>query len=308
MLWRMACKMFDLIPVIIEDYRQYLKLERGLSENSLEAYISDLMAFARVVKGKDLRKITPADINSYFLSLSRRGNKPATLARKISSLKGFYAYLKENQQIKENPALAYNAPRIARYHPDYLSPKEILGIIEAIDVNSKTYYRDKAIIELLYGSGLRLSELINLKISDMELEAGFLRILGKGNKQRLVPVGEYTKQALNAYLEKERKLNPGVIQELVFVNRTGSKYSRVGLWKIIKKLVLHAGLTKKVTPHTFRHSFATHLLEGGASLRVVQEMLGHADITTTEIYTKIDRDYIIAEHKKYHPRELGEHN
>ncbi|MDD3732084.1 MAG: site-specific tyrosine recombinase XerD [candidate division Zixibacteria bacterium] len=298
----------DSVPVIIEDYRQHLKLERGLSENSLEAYIRDLMAFARVVKGKDLRKITPVDINSYFLSLSRKGSKPATLARKISSLKGFYAYLKENHQIKENPALAYNAPRIARYHPDYLSPKEILGIIEAIDVKSKTCCRDKAIIELLYGSGLRLSELINLKISDLELEAGFLRVLGKGNKQRLVPVGEYTKQALNAYFETGRQLNPGVIQELVFVNRTGSKFSRVGLWKIIKKLVLQAGLTKKVTPHTFRHSFATHLLEGGASLRVVQEMLGHADITTTEIYTKIDRDYIIAEHKKYHPRELGEHN
>ena len=296
--------MNDTFRFLLDDYRQHLKLERGLSDNSLNAYIGDLAAFAETVGGKSPLKINPADISGYFMSLTRKGQKPATLARKIASIKGFFAYLKDNNRIKENPALVYAAPKISRYHPDYLSPGEIANIIEAISPESKTYLRDKAIIELLYGSGLRLSELINLKISDMELEAGFLRILGKGNKQRLVPVGEYAQKTVTSYLETRKE--PQVKdKDYLLLNRFGRKFSRVGLWKIIKKIVLQAGLAKKVTPHTFRHSFATHLIEGGADLRIVQEMLGHADISTTEIYTKIDRDYIIAEHRKYHPRELG---
>ncbi|MBN1212677.1 MAG: tyrosine recombinase XerD [candidate division Zixibacteria bacterium] len=296
--------MDDTFRYLLDDYRQHLKLERGLSENSLNAYIADLAAFANTVKGKSPLKISPVDISGYFMSLTRKGQKPATLARKIASIKGFFAYLKENNRIKENPALVYAAPKIARYHPDYLSATEIASIIEAIEPDSASYLRDKTIIEFLYGSGLRLSELINLKISDMELEAGFLRILGKGNKQRLVPVGEYAKKTVTSYLETRKEPHIKDMDYLL-LNRFSRKFSRVGLWKIIKKIVLRAGISKKVTPHTFRHSFATHLIEGGADLRIVQEMLGHADISTTEIYTKIDRDYIIAEHRKYHPRELG---
>ena len=296
--------MHETFKYLLDDYRQHLKLERGLSENSLNAYIGDLATFADTVKEKSPLNISPSDISGYFIGLTRKGQKPATLARKIASIKGFFSYLKDLGRIRENPALAYAAPKISRYHPDYLSPGEIASIIEAIKPDSSSYLRDRAIIELLYGSGLRLSELINLKISDMELEAGFMRVLGKGNKQRLVPVGEYAKNTVSSYLEtrKEAQIKD---KDYLLTNRFGRKFSRVGLWKIIKKSVLQAGISKKVTPHTFRHSFATHLIEGGADLRIVQEMLGHADISTTEIYTKIDRDYIIAEHRKYHPRELG---
>jgi len=289
----------------IDDFLQYLKLERGLAENSIKAYASDLAEFAEHCRCRDPLKVAALNINEYFSSLNRKGQRPTTLARKISSLKSFFAYLKDNGRVKENPALAYSAPKISRYHPDYLSPAEIKGIIEAVRPEDKGSKRNKSIIELLYGSGLRLSELINLKIADIEFEAGFLRILGKGNKQRLVPLGDFANKAVSDYLATRKEPKTGGDSEFVFLNRFGHKFSRVGLWKIIKNLVAKAGIVKKVTPHTFRHSFATHLIEGGADLRMVQEMLGHADISTTEIYTKIDRDYIIAEHKKYHPRELG---
>ncbi len=289
----------------LEDFIQHLQLERGLSNNTVAAYRSDIADFAKTCKVQDPRLVTPRIITDYFGLLTRMGRKPATLARKISSIKHFFSYLKDDAIVVENPARAYSAPRISRYHPDYLSPREIERIIKAVDPESKEADRDRAIIELLYGSGLRLSELLNLKLADVEFEAGFLRITGKGNKQRLVPLGGYAREALTQYLERRKTIHPGRNITCIFVNRTGKRFSRVGLWKIIKRLVLRADITKRVTPHTFRHSFATHLLEGGADLRIVQEMLGHADISTTEIYTRIDRDYIIAEHKKYHPREMA---
>ncbi|MFZ5979473.1 MAG: site-specific tyrosine recombinase XerD [Candidatus Zixiibacteriota bacterium] len=297
--------MEKVFKVFFDDFLQYLKLERGLAVNSIKAYASDLNEFAEQSSCRDPLKVTALNINEYFSSLNWKGQRPSTLARKISSLKRFFGYLKDNGQIKENPALAYSAPKIARYHPDYLSPEEIKRIIETIKPEDNDSTRNRAVIELLYGSGLRLSELINLKIADIEFEAGFLRILGKGNKQRLVPLGDFAGKAVTDYLITRKESGSGAESEFVFLNRYGKIFSRVGLWKIIKKLVMQAGIVKKVTPHTFRHSFATHLIEGGADLRMVQEMLGHADISTTEIYTKIDRDYIIAEHKKYHPRELG---
>lgn len=298
--------MEPMLNVYIDDFLQHLKLERGLSANTVTAYRNDISDFLAGVGLKDPVKASPRIVTEYFGHLSRIGRKPSTLARKISSLKHFFSYLVENGIIKENPARSYSAPRISRYHPDYLSPGEIDRIIKAVDPESKEAARDRAIIELLYGSGLRLSELINLKTGDVEFEAGFLRIVGKGNKQRLVPMGGYARDALERYLEHRQAIKRDEDTSIVFLNRFGKRFSRVGLWKIIKKLVLRADIAKRVTPHTFRHSFATHLLEGGADLRVVQEMLGHADISTTEIYTRIDRDYIIAEHKKYHPREMAD--
>ncbi|NOY87904.1 MAG: tyrosine-type recombinase/integrase, partial [FCB group bacterium] len=223
----------------------------------------------------------------------------------ISSLKQFFFFLKENQIIKDNPVTPFAAPQIVRYHPAYLTPGEIEKIIDAIDTKITAGARNRAIIELLYGSGLRISELINLKLSDIEFEAGFIRVLGKGNKQRLVPMGIYAKEAVEKYLRQKPPSKFLSKNNLLFTNRLGDKYSRVGMWKIIKNTVKKAGIDKNITPHTFRHSFATHLLEGGADLRIVQEMLGHADISTTQIYTTIDQDYIIAEHRKYHPRELA---
>lgn len=291
--------------ILIQDYLQFLKLERGLSENTVEAYRQDIEDFFNNITISQPSKVTPQAVSSYLSYLTKSGRKPTTMARKISSLKRFFIYLVENDKIKENPVSSYSSPKIARYHPDYLSVREIEQIIDSIDEKSKEGKRNKAIIELLYGCGLRISELINLKISDIEFEAGFLKVLGKGNKQRLVPLGECASKAMQDYIESKEKLNNIASSKMLLVSRLGRIYSRVGLWKVIKNIIKKSGVTKKISPHTFRHSFATHLLEGGADLRIVQEMLGHADISTTQIYTSIDKDYIIAEHKKYHPRELA---
>jgi integrase/recombinase XerD len=296
--------MADAFDILIEDFLQHLKLERGLSENTVSAYEIDLREFKRAVKKKAADQVKPGDVTAHFGKLAKVGRKPSTLARKISCVKHFYQYLKDNGRVKDNPAFAYAAPRISRYHPDYLSPEEIDGIIKSVPDDSQFAARDRAILEVLYGCGLRLSELINLKVGDIEFEAGFVRVTGKGNKQRLVPFGEPARAALQHYLDTS-DMQRSTDESVIFLNRFGKRFSRVGVWKIVKKLVQTAGITKGVTPHTFRHSFATHLLEGGADLRVVQEMLGHADISTTEIYTQVDREYIIAEHRKYHPRELA---
>ena len=286
----------------IADFLQHLKLERGLADNTVSAYRQDLEAFAKAVPAKEPSKIAAAAVTAYFGGLNKVGMKPSSLARKLSSLRQFFAYLADSGAITESPVLAYSAPKIARYHPDYLSPREIDSIIKTADSFGPNARRNRAMIELLYGCGLRISELIDLKQTDFEFEADFLRVTGKGEKQRLVPVGSFAKQAVLAYLDNPRC---GGDSATIFANRSGRKFSRTGVWKIVKQMVHRAGIIKRVTPHTFRHSFATHLLEGGADLRVVQEMLGHADISTTEIYTRLDRDYIIAEHRKYHPRELA---
>ena len=294
-----------MLEALLKDYLQYLKLERGLATNTLASYERDIIDFTKSAGVKQSSKISPAVVSRYVDSLSKAGRKPTTIARKISSLKQFFKYLQESGVIRDNPASSFAAPKIARYHPHYLSPTEVESILIAIDTSKPNGTRDRAILELLYGSGLRISELINLKMGDIEFEAGFIRVVGKGNKERLVPLGEYARQAVEKYLEIRDQNKNSARSKTLFINRIGDKFSRVSFWKIVKKAVLGAGITKHVTPHTFRHSFATHMLEGGADLRIVQEMLGHADISTTQIYTTIDRDYIIAEHKKYHPRELA---
>lgn len=295
--------MADQIQILIADFIQHLKLERGLSGNSLSAYESDLKEFVKRSGVKKIDQLSPRQVTDFFGQLSRLGRKPATLARKISALKIFFEYLKDQGQILESPAKAYSAPKIVRYHPDYLSPEEIDKIIVVAGADQRHGPRNRAILELLYGSGLRVSELINLRLPNIEFEAGFVRVTGKGSKQRLVPLGGYSKRALEEYLESSQKERSGSGLTLVFPSRSGKPFSRAGIWKIIRNLVVKAEIRKKVTPHTFRHSFATHMIEGGADLRTLQEMLGHADISTTEIYTKIDRDYIVAEHRKHHPRE-----
>ncbi len=288
-----------------EDFLGHLKLERGLSANSLAAYRRDLCEFLKVMAGGKFTAIDHRATGAYLSHLNRMGRKPATIARKLSTLKQFFNYLVDSGALKDNPTAALSAPKIARYHPHYLSPREIEAMIESIDLTSRHGRRDRMIIELLYGSGLRISELIDLKLPDIEFEAGFLKITGKGNKQRLVPLGGCAKQAVEAWLSIAPDKKAETDNNILLRNDSGRRFSRVGVWKIVKKAVARAGITKPVSPHTLRHSFATHLLEGGADLRIVQEMLGHADISTTQIYTTIDRDYIIAEHRKYHPRELA---
>ncbi|MEW5796069.1 MAG: site-specific tyrosine recombinase/integron integrase [Candidatus Zixiibacteriota bacterium] len=290
----------------IEDFIQHLKLERGLSANSLAAYRADLRDLWTTAKQADYKAVTSQQINQYFNRLAAKGRKPATLARKLSASKRFFQYLCAKDKSLRDPTTGYRAPRISRYHPDYLTVEEIERILDATKLDPKLEGRDRAVIELLYGCGLRISELLDLKVGDFEFEAGFVRVIGKGNKQRLVPLGRFAREAVERYLD-----SPGRARFLtdsgryLLINPNGKRLSRVGLWKSIRKLVTRAGITKSVTPHTFRHSFATHLLAGGADLRTVQEMLGHADISTTEIYTQIDQGYIVAEHRRHHPRELA---
>lgn len=287
----------------VDDYLQHLRLERGMSQHSLSAYASDLAEFAEAAKTKEPSGVKPGDVHRFVIDLSRKARKPSTVARKLTSVRRFFAYQVESGRIADNPVGKLRAPKISRYHPDYLSPEEIERVIAAADPERANWKRDRAIIELLYGSGLRISEAIGLKVADLELEAGFVRVTGKGNKQRLVPLGKPSALAIRAYLDERERLRPRSTE--LFLTRFGKRFSRVGFWKVVRALVKRAGIAKRVTPHTFRHSFATHLIEGGADLRVVQEMLGHADITTTEIYTRIDRDFLVAEHKRHHPRELA---
>ena len=290
----------------IDDFLQYLRLEQGLAANSISAYRTDLFELARRYPKSTPAKVTATDLNKHFEELAGRGRRPATMARKVSAIRRFFGYLKERGLLTNNPAGGYRAPKLTRYHPDYLSVEEIEKILLACQTDPRLEARDRAIIEVLYGCGLRISELTGLKVGDVEFEAGFVKVIGKGNKQRLVPLGEFARQAIEHYLDDPlRCKHPGGGSHPIFVNRLGAALSRVGLWKVIRKLVLRAGVTKAVTPHTFRHSFATHLLAGGADLRTVQEMLGHADISTTEIYTQVDQGYIVAEHRRHHPRELA---
>jgi len=293
------------IDIQTEDFLQFIRLERGLSSNTINAYATDLSEFRVLTGCSDASKAKAKLASKYVEALKQAGRKPATVARKLSSLKQFYEYLLKRKIVNENPFSSYSAPKISRYHPHYLSPADIEKILNSIDLSNEAGKRDKAIIELLYGSGLRISELASLKPGDLELEAGFIKVTGKGNKQRLVPVGKFSKDAINSYLNIKSDKPAIRSAQTLFCNRLGKPLSRTGLWKMIRRRVALAGISKKVSPHTFRHSFATHLLEGGADLRVVQEMLGHADISTTQIYTSVDRDYLIAEHRKYHPRELA---
>ncbi len=297
--------MMGALALHIDDFLGYLKLERGLAANTVAAYRRDLAEFAETAGNVSPEKIDSRMVLTYVGYLGQQGRKPSTISRKISSVKQLFGYLVEAGVIKENPAGAIMAPKIMRYHPHYLSPREIERMIEAAQEQPRNGRRDRMIIELLYGSGLRISELIGLKLSDIEFEAGFIRVTGKGNKQRLVPLGGYARSAVESHLATAEDKKDEKSGTLLLRNNLGKSFSRVGLWKIVKKLVAKAGIDKPVSPHTLRHSFATHMLEGGADLRVVQEMLGHADISTTQIYTTVDRDYIIAEHRKYHPRELA---
>ena len=287
----------------LSDFLSYLKLERGLSENTIDAYRRDLRQFFSVGRITNAGKLNRPNVQKYIDWLCSERLKPATVARKLSSFRRFVDYLVRKGVIKDSPAAAISAPKIARYHPHYLSPEEIQSIIEAIDLTARNGKRDRTVLELMYGCGLRIAEVGHLRYSEIEFEAGFIRVTGKGDKQRLVPLGAFAAEALEA-LQVSVDSSPGQT-DYVFVGPSGRPLSRVSLWKIVKKAVSMTGITKPVSPHTLRHSFATHLLAGGADLRVVQEMLGHADISTTQIYTSIDQDYIVAEHRKYHPRELA---
>lgn len=291
----------------IDEYLAVLKLEKNLSDNSVKSYKSDLTRLLNFLVDKKISDYNEVDhhIISQFLQLLKsNGLTGSSASRYLSSLRGFFSYLYTNNYIQKDPTERVSSAKVIRKLPEVLSLYEIEKILEQPDTSDKLGLRDKAILELFYSSGLRVSELIELKISDLFLDDEVIRVLGKGSKQRIVPVGSSAVKWLREYILKSRPLLEQRIRSknYIFLNLRGTKLSRMGVWKIVERYTKEAGIKKEVHPHTFRHSFATHLLEGGADLRSVQEMLGHSDISTTQIYTHIDREYIKQVHKDFHPR------
>lgn len=283
-----------------------MQLEKSLSENSVESYLRDVKQLQNYAESKGMN---PQDISTsvfqQFLSWAfDLGMSPRTQARMISGIKSFYNYLVIENEMKDNPIELIESPKLGSKLPDTLSLEEINLIISALDYSKAESARNRAMLETLYSCGLRVSELINLRVSCYYPDEGYLRVIGKGDKERLVPIGTIAMKYINLYI-KEVRVHQDIqkgFEDYVFLNRRGRGLTRVMIFTIIKNLTLKAGIKKSVSPHTFRHSFATHLVEGGADLRAVQEMLGHESITTTEIYTHLDRNYLRSELMSYHPR------
>ncbi|WP_422003921.1 site-specific tyrosine recombinase XerD [Roseivirga pacifica] len=294
--------------IYIQEYENYLRLERSLSANSVDAYVRDaekLHQFLEMTKREvPPTKVALIELQDFIEYINELGMSAFTQARMISGLKSFFRFLLYTNEIEADPSLLLEAPKLGRKLPDTLSIEEIDRILGAIDHSTPEGMRNRAMLETLYSSGLRVSELIGLKKANVLWEVGFLRVLGKGSKERLVPIGREAMKFIRMYEEEVRvHLDIKLGHEgFLFLNRRGAQLSRQMVFIVIKDLVAKAGIQKKISPHTFRHSFATHLIEGGADLRAVQEMLGHESITTTEIYTHLDRDYLRQIIQDFHPR------
>jgi len=291
----------------IKQFSTYLKLERSLSGNSIDAYVRDVEKLAQFISIKSQLSplaITGKHLQAFLEYINELGMSAFSQARILSGIKAFYKYLLFEEMIEKDPTVLIEGPKLGRKLPDTLEYDEIVKIFEAIDLSAAEGARNRAMLEVLYSSGLRVSELVDLKIANVYFDIGFLRVIGKGNKERLVPVGRDAMRYLKIYLEEVRVHTPVQkdFESYVFLNRRGKKLTRVMIFLIIKSLATKIGLHKIISPHTFRHSFATHLIEGGADLRAVQEMLGHESITTTEIYTHLDRDYLRQVIQEFHPR------
>ena len=288
---------------LLKDYCYYLKIERAMSQNTVAAYSRDVAAFVSWLS-HDVKSASTGDVEEYLQSradddqpVSRRSQ-----ARMLSSLRSFFGWLVMEGYVEENPCDGVDAPKLGRYLPSVLSVEEVGQIMDAVPLTSWLGMRDRAILEILYGCGLRVSEAAGLKISDLFFDEGFVRVIGKGNKERLVPVGGMAVDAVNAYLSVRPVPENASVPDILFVNSKGSRLSRVSIFNMVKPYAMLAGVHQEISPHTFRHSFATHLIENGADLRVVQEMLGHESILTTEIYTHIDSSTWQAAVLHHHPR------
>ncbi len=292
----------------LQSFKNYLKLERSLSLNTIESYLGDLnkllQYFESVGQVPDLKNTNSSDLKLFISWINELGMMASTQARVISSLKSFFSFLVLEEVIDTDPSENLETPRLARHLPDTLEIHEIDAMINIIDASKPDGMRNKAILETLYGCGLRVSELINLKISDIYEDNEFIKVTGKGNKERLVPIGLTALKYINIYIHQTRVHIPikRGFEDYIFLNRSGTRLSRISVFNIIKTLAEKSGLRKSISPHTFRHSFATHLIEGGADLRAVQEMLGHSSITTTEIYTHLDRGYLKGVVTDFHSR------
>jgi len=288
--------------MLLKDYRNYLKIERAMSPNTVASYCSDIDKFLTFLSEKDIKAedVTTGDIESYMSSC--RGLEKRSQARVLSSLRSFFGWNVIEGRIKDNPCDAVDSPKLGRYLPDVLSVEEVDAIIRSVDLSTWQGLRNRAILEVLYGCGLRVSEAVDMKISCLYFGEGFVRVIGKGDKERLVPVGEMAIDAVNAYLEARPEPADVESEDILFLNRFGRALSRQSMFKMIKNQALLADVRKEISPHTFRHSFATHLVENDADLRVVQEMLGHESITTTEIYTHVDSTTWQKDVAEHHPR------
>lgn len=292
----------------VELFKNYLKLEKGLSDNSIHAYVTDLFKLVHFLRNRDYNfgpdEVTLTHLKEMLEWVNSRGISPRTQARIISGVKSFYKFLLIEEKVEKDPTALLDAPKVGRKLPEVLSVEEIDTIINAVDTKKAEGQRNKAILETLYSCGLRVSELIDLKISNLFFESGFIKIEGKGNKERLVPISNKAIKEINLYLsEYRRNLRiHGPHEDVLFLNRRGKKLSRVMIFTIIKNITKKLKIDKNISPHTFRHSFATHLIDGGANLRAVQEMLGHESIITTEIYTHLDKEYLKNTVVQFHPR------
>jgi len=292
---------------IIDQFLGYLAVERGLSKNTLEAYSRDLIRFMEHLEKAEgvgqWSEVTPSHIQSYMVRLAKMGLSPKSLARNLASLRSFFKYLMREKFIGSDPASLIKSPRSGRSLPKVMGRKDVEALIGAVSDSGPCGLRDKAMLELLYGTGVRVSELVDLDVDRVNMLVGTLLVRGKGDKERVVPMGEYAIEALQSYLRSGRPaLARGKPSKALFLNRRGKRISRQAVWKILKAYASRAGLRESISPHVLRHSFATHMLEGGADLRAIQELLGHADISTTQIYTHVASSRLKEIHRKYHPR------
>lgn len=292
----------------IADYRMYLKIERGLSESSIESYTLDVLSFEQFLIDKNITK-NPIDCDlssvQTFIYETAKSLSPNTQARRLSGLRSFFDYMIFESYRASNPTDLIEAPKLGRKLPDVLGLNEIDLLLEQIDLGHPQGYRNRAMLEMLYGSGIRVSELVNLSLSNLFFEENLIRVTGKGNKQRLVPMGKLNKKFILFYINNfrlQQKID-SVYQDIVFLNRNGKILTRQMIFTIIKQLALKANIEKKIGPHTFRHSFATHLLENGADLRTIQILMGHENITTTEMYTHLDTQHLRSVIERFHPRD-----
>jgi integrase/recombinase XerD len=296
------------LNLTIEDFIHYLVVERGLAPNTIESYKRDLVKYAEYLKKVEtvssFEEVTREHIIAFMRYMMENGKSSKTIARHIASIRSFHQFLLREHIMDKDPSVHIETPQVERTLPKVLSPDEVEALLTAPDESTPFGRREKAMLELLYATGIRVTELMNLNVEDVHMTMGFVRCIGKGDKERIVPMGKMASEALQKYIEESRPklLKRNQKEEALFLNHHGRRLTRQGFWKILKKLALSAQIEKELTPHTLRHSFATHLLENGADLRAVQEMLGHADISTTQIYTHVTKKRLKDVYNEFHPR------
>lgn len=290
-------------PAVIRQFSRYLSIERGLSANTVNSYVHDVEGFLETVEDLQIREITSEHLLEYITARNAEGLSGRSQARLLSSLRSFFSWCMDQGDTDVNPCDRIDSPKLGRHLPEVLSVQEVTDLIESVAPSTPTGRRDRAILEVLYGCGLRVSEASSLKISNVYMKEGFVNIIGKGDKQRLVPLGEMAREAISNYLPDRPEPAARQWEDFLFLSKMGKPLSRVSIFNLVKKQAMAAGIRKEISPHTLRHSFATHLIENGADLRVVQEMLGHESILTTEIYTHLDTSTWQASILGHHPRK-----